>query len=120
MPINFDGGNFQVPPELLQIIEKGAAYRDLEQSDGYRKLLDFLESRSNQALIAMRESKFAEDRVRARLQDIWQLWEEMIVDVEKEVQRGIAYGRDAARELTEADAVRAGAPMVFGDDDDGE
>ncbi len=88
-----------ITPDQLQAIQKGRAYQDLLQCDGYRMLLDYLEARSDLALVAMREAKLMDDRMKANLQMIWCEREEMLAAMQIEVQRGIESGKAVAQDL---------------------
>ena len=111
--IEADNG-FQLSPGLLEAVHKAAAYRDLEKSDGYRRLLDFMEKRSNLRLAAMREAPLAEDRIQLQLQLMWRESEKALEDIQIEIQHGIAMGREIAEELDRSALIDAGLPMDFG------
>lgn len=115
--IEFDGGAFGLPAEHLDTLQKAAAYRALAQSDGYRRLLDFLEAWANQGLEAIRGAQYGEDRVRANLQLIWTEREKVLAEVQREVQRGIAGGKALADDLDQGALIHAGLPMEFSDNE---
>ncbi len=112
-PIEYDGG-ISIDPSQFDAVQKGKAYRELLKSAGYKLLLDYMELRTSLALKAVREAKFADDRVKANFQLIWAEREEMTQDIEREVQRGIAIGKEVIEDLRETN-VDIGFPMDFGD-----
>ena len=116
MPLNpIDGG---LPSEHLETLHKAAAYRALAETDGYHRLLDFLEAWANAALETMRAAGFREDdRTRANMQLIWAERENALAEIQREVQRGIAAGRSLAEEIDPEVRINAGLPMEFSDND---
>lgn len=113
-PLDVDGG---LPREHLETLQKASAYRTLAASDGYRRLLDFMEAWANQGLEAIRGAGYGEDRVRANLQLIWSEREKALAEIQREVQRGIAAGRALAQEMDAGEFVNIGAPMEFSDNE---
>ena len=114
--IEFDGGEWTIPPQILDIIQKGADYSELSRSAGYRRILQYLEGRAKEALLALRNAETAEDRHKLDLQWIWREREKMLEDLRKEIDHGIAAGRDTAKDIDQH-AIAAVGPFSFGDDE---
>ncbi len=96
-----DGGESTLPdPALIESVERGIAYRDLLDSAGYKKILDFMEARCNFALKDMREAVFQSDVVKLNLLNIWIEREAMLRELQLEVAKGVEEGTEAARQMT--------------------
>ena len=117
MEIRFDNGEFQIPADQIEAINRGAAYRELEKSVGYHQLLDYLEKRSDMALKALRESDLRPDSEKIALQMIWREREKMLEDMQIEVQRTISAGKEIAGELDRNVLIHFDAPIDFGGND---
>lgn len=113
--IESDGG---LGHDQIDALQKAASYRALAESDGYHRLLDFLESWSNLALQNMRTASFRDDdRTRTNMQLIWSERENTLEEIQHEVQRGIAAGQQLANEIDPEVRINAGLPMEFGDNE---
>jgi hypothetical protein len=76
------------------------AYRDLLESEGYKKILDFMEARCNLALRDMREAVFQADGVKLNLLNIWTEREAVLRELQLEISKGVEEGNEAARQLS--------------------
>ena len=96
-----DGGDPLTPdPELIAATECGIAYRAMSGTDGYRRLLDFLESRADKALGELREARFQADSVKLNLLSTWTERELVLVEMQAEIARGIKNGDEASQMLS--------------------
>ncbi len=96
-----DGGEPTLPdPALIESAQKGIAYRDLLESEGYKRILDFMEARCDLALRDMREAVFQSDGVKMNLLNIWTEREAVLREMELEISRGISEGAEAANQLS--------------------
>ena len=86
----FDDGGVRIPAEYLEIIEAGADYAHLLDSRAYKRLLDFLEKRANEKLVALRESLSSDDRLNNNMRLVWREAEDVLRDIQIEVQRRVS------------------------------
>lgn len=115
IPPGIDG----VPIDLSQIqaVEKGRAYSSLVRAGAYKLLVDFLESRSNEALVRMRKSAGCEDHERCNVLLIWDERERTLQEFQEEIQRGIEVGKEVLQQLRESSLADMDLPFNFGDDE---
>lgn len=100
--LKFDDGRFEISPEIQSAIDKGEDYEALIKLRGYRRLLDFVESKGNEALAVMRGAAMSsDDRLKSNLQLKWTTIEQILRDIQVEVLQSINERKTLISELDE-------------------
>lgn len=104
-------------PEIIDVIQKGAAYRELAKSEGYRLLLEYLNARVTESLQELAGSEMAEDRYKLNLQMIWRQRGKMLQEMQTFVAQSIQQGMEEMRNLAPSERIENGLPFEFGEEE---
>jgi hypothetical protein len=74
-----------ISQEERLLLEKASDYQILVSTAGWRRLLDFLASYSDQRLAAIRLNTSSDPAIKASLSDRWVISEKLITDIQNEV-----------------------------------
>ena len=91
----------ELPDDIRELFTKAREYQQLQATPGFRRLLDFIGSRVDLQLAAVRASRSDDDRVNARLALRWKAFEDMLALIQNEINGTLQdrddYLRDALR-----------------------
>lgn len=98
-PENENYAGLALTPDILAILQAGLDFRELEKSEGYRRLMRFLRGRAEAALKTLKDAPYADDRTRLSLLFQWQLCEDVVRDVEFHVRDVIKLARSVSKDV---------------------
>jgi hypothetical protein len=117
---HYEGPGLAMSAPIFEALQFGVDYSELQKTAGYKRLMEFLRGRAAAALQAMRDAPYAEDRVKANFQFQWQLCEDVIRDIEREISSRIALAKSVTKDLDISQLAAEGFAMKFehGEDDE--
>ena len=107
-------------PETFEIIQAGTDFAELQKTQGFTRIMNFLKGRRDAALKTMRDAPYAEDRVRLGFLIQWQFCEDQLRDLENHIQDSIALARRVVKDINVSELAKEGFAYTLGNSNDDE
>lgn len=110
----YTGPGTEMSAEIMEILQTGMDFGELQKSTGHQRLMTFLKGRAEAALQAMREAPYASDQIRLGLMLEWQFCEDVIRDLENHIHDSIQRARNTIKDVNVSELAREGFVLRFG------